>query len=303
LRTGSRGLPEAHFRDVDLKPMARRYYSSRKGLGHLTLEELYWKLQNLYSLFRDRDYFKGKAGITKIDLPDAIKHEAAVALPFPLFPMGEWPELETTEDHVFDALEFLYDHVSRPGDPIALTTDGWGYQDYDGYDDEAGRAEFRDKANAFLADYEPGYELTEKGDVLALGTHGLQHILNAEIIPYDEANVDSRVRAAITKWRNRHLGLVEKRDAIRELADVFEWLKKTKGLATVLNGKDESAIFDLANNFAIRHHNPDQKRNYDQAIWYSWIFHFYLATYHAAVRLLIKKEEEPQEHKDAKAQK
>jgi hypothetical protein len=77
---------------------------------------------------------------------------------------------------------------------------------------------------------------------------------------------------------------------IRALADVFEWLKKTKSLASVLDNKDESAIFDLANNFAIRHHDPKQKRHYDSAIWYSWIFHFYLATYHAVVRLLIKKE-------------
>ena len=92
------------------------------------------------------------------------------------------------------------------------------------------------------------------------------------------------------------MALTEKREAIRELADVFEWLKKTKGLATVLDGKDESAIFDLANNFGIRHHNPNQKANYDRAIWYSWIFHFYLATYHAAVRLLIKKEQERSSH-------
>jgi len=49
-------------------------------------------------------------------------------------------------------------------------------------------------------------------------------------------------------------------------------------------------IFDLANNFAIRHHNPTQKSNYDKTIWYSWMFHFYLATYHAVIRLLIKKE-------------
>ena len=76
--------------------------------------------------------------------------------------------------------------------------------------------------------------------------------------------------------------------AIRELADVFEWLKKSKELAKVLDKKDESAIFDLANNFAIRHHNPNQKANYDHAIWYSWIFHFYLATYQATIRLLMK---------------
>ena len=271
--------------------MARRYYSSRNKPQSLTLEELYWKLQNLYLLFRDKNYFKARAGLTKTALPDAIKHEAGIALSFQLFPITKWLAQDVTEDHVFDALEFLYDQAAKPGAWVAMTTEsGFNYEDYDGYDDEAGRAEFRQKSNVFLADYKSGFELTEDGQVLALGTNGLQHILDAEIVAYDEVNVDSRVRNAIRKWRNRHLSLSEKKEAIRELADVFEWLKKTKGLSTVLDGKDESAIFDLANNFAIRHHNPKQKTNYDRAIWYSWIFHFYLATYHAAVRLLIKHE-------------
>ena len=167
---------------------------------------------------------------------------------------------------------------------------GYNYYDYDAYDNGAGQEEFRNKANTFLADYMTGYELTKDGTVLALGTDGVQYILNADIIPYDEVNVDSKVRAAIAKWRNRHLRPSEKRQAIRELADVFEWLTKTRGLATVLDKKDESAIFDIANNFGIRHHNPRQKTNYDPAIG-SLMFHFYLATYHAAVRLLLKKEE------------
>jgi mannitol/fructose-specific phosphotransferase system IIA component (Ntr-type) len=97
------------------------------------------------------------------------------------------------------------------------------------------------------------------------------------------------VRNAIAKWRNRHLSLSDKKEAIREMADVFEWLKKTQDLGSVLDRKDESAIFEIANSFAIRHHDPKQKTNYDRAIWYSWMFHFYLATYHAAIRLLIKK--------------
>jgi hypothetical protein len=269
----------------------RRYYSSRNKPQSLTLDELYRKLQHLYLLFRNRDYFKGKAGITKSDLPDAIEHEAELALSFKLFPITQWSEADITEDHVFDAVEFLFDHVSRPGEVVGMMSDsGFHYYDHDGYDDDAGRAEFREKTNAFLADYKSGYELTEQGLVLALGTGGLQHILSAEIIPYDEANVDSKVRSAIAKWRNRRLDSSEKREAIRELADVFEWLKKTKGLTSVLDSKDESALFDIANNFAIRHHNPKQKTNYDRAIWYSWVFHFYLATYHAAVRLLIKHE-------------
>jgi hypothetical protein len=126
--------------------------------------------------------------------------------------------------------------------------------------------------------------------VLALGADGLRQILDAEIVPYDENNVDSKVRDAIKKWRNRELSFSEKKTAIRELADVFEWLKKTKGLATVLDNKDESALFDIANSFAIRHHNPQQRSNYDANIWYAWMFHFYLATYHAAIRLLKRSE-------------
>src|SRR3990172_8049668 len=273
--------------------MTRRYYSSRNKPTPLTLGELYWKLQNLYLLFRDRDYFKGKAGITKTDLPDAIKHEAAVALSFQPFPITKWEEGQITEDHVFDTLEFLYDYVAKPGEWTGMTTDtGYNYYDYDGYDDDMGREEFRQKGNAFLCDYRSGYEFTKDGIVLAAGTDGLQHILDAEIVPYDEANVDSRVRHAIMKWRNRHLTLSEKKEAIRELADVFEWLKKTKGLDRVLDKKDDSAIFDIANNFAVRHHNPQQKTEYDKNIWYSWMFHFYLATYHAAIRLLIKQEKD-----------
>ena len=68
---------------------------------------------------------------------------------------------------------------------------------------------------------------------------------------------------------NRHLTLSEKKEAIRELADVFERLNNTKGLDRVLDKKDDSAIFDIANNFAVRHYNPQQKTEYDKNIWYS----------------------------------
>jgi hypothetical protein len=271
--------------------MSRRYYSSRKGAENLTLPQLYSKLQSVYTLYRDRDYLKGSAGITKMEVPDLIKRESEVALTFQLFPIAKWSETDVTEDHIFDAIEFLYDYVSKPGNWVSMTTEtNFQYYDYDGYDVEAGRSDFRKKVNSFLVSYKSGYELSDDGTIETCGADGLQHILGAEIIPYDEANVDNRIHRAIAKWKGRHATLADKKEAIRELADVFEWLKKTKGLAQVLNRKDESALFDIANNFSIRHHNPEQKGEYDTAIWYSWIFHFYLATYHAAVRLLIKRE-------------
>jgi hypothetical protein len=289
LRETCREIAERLLESAPLPPV-RRYYAARKQPGKLNLEGLYRKLQHLYLFFRDRDYFK-EAGITKSDLPDAIKHKAALSLSFEMFPVTKWPAHDIIEDHIFEALEFLHDHVPRPGELLDMTTEtGFHYTDYDEYDKKAGAAEFRRDANAFLADYKSGFELTKEGTILALGTEGLQHILDAEIVPYDELNVDSKVRNAIVKWRNRHLSLEEKKAAIRDLADVFEWLKKSKQLGKILDRKDDSALFEIANNFALRHYDPNQKANYDQAIWYSWMFHFYLATYHAAIRLLIKYE-------------
>jgi hypothetical protein len=284
--------------------MTRRYYSSRNKRDPLTLSKLYWKVQNLFYFFQERDYFKEKTRITKDgdDIPASIMHEAAISLAFQPFPIDKWKASELTEDHIFDTLEFLFDHVSKPGEMVDMVTDtNWNYRDYGDYDDAAGQSEFREQANAFLCDYGEGFELTKDGTVLALGSGGMRQILIAEIEPYDEKNVDSKVRNAILKWRNRHLSLAEKKEAIREMADVFEWLKKTKRLDRVLDRKDESAIFDIANNFAIRHHNPQQKTNYDKVIWYAWMFHFYLATYHATIRLLLK-EEKTKAVKTAKSQ-
>jgi hypothetical protein len=198
--------------------MYRRYYSSRKGLGSLSIEQLYAKLQNVYILFRDRDYLKGSARITATDVPDSIKCEAAVALTFQPFPIADWSKPDITEDHIFDAIEFLYDHISKPGPVVSMVTDtNWQYYDHDGYDNEAGRSEFRGKVNSFLADYKSGYELAEDGTIQTLGTDGLQHVLNAEIIPYDEANVDSKVRGAIAKWKSRRVTAEDRKESFGHL--------------------------------------------------------------------------------------
>jgi hypothetical protein len=55
--------------------------------------------------------------------------------------------------------------------------------------------------------------------------------------------------------------------------------------------KTKLILFNIANNFGIRHHNEKQKTDYDESIWLSWIFYYCLATIHAALRLIEKKEQ------------
>jgi hypothetical protein len=269
---------------------SRKYYSSRTKKEPLTLSGLYHKLQHFYLYFVKRDYFKQKANIIGTMIPDEFIHKAGFTLRFQPFPMTNWAPNNITEDNIFDVIEFLYDHVSEPGELGPIIEDGFNYTDYLDYDEESGKKEFRQKINMVLADYKDGYELSEDGEILALARGGLEQILHAEIPPYDEENVDSKVKEAIRKWRNRHLDMSERRQAIVTMADVFEWLKKTVKLKGVISKKDEADIFNIANNFALRHHNPEQKKEYDKDIWYPWMFHFYLATYHAVIRLIKRKE-------------
>lgn len=269
--------------------MKRQYYSERNNPKQLTLVGLCTKFVSMYKLLRDKDYFKEEEGNYGSSVSEETQLKAMMALDFQAFPITEWDDKKLTEDNLFDTIEYLYDHISKPGEKVDMVSDrGFNYWDYDSYDKEAGKKEYRDYVNSFLSRYRDRYELTNEGQILSLDSHGVQNILIADLPVLGERNIDLKVQKAILKWRNRQLSLDDRREAIRELADVFEWLKKSKMLNGILNKKDESILFEIANSFAIRHHNPNQIQNYDKSIWYSWIFHFYLATFHAVARMLAK---------------
>lgn len=251
--------------------------------------DLHSRVESLFNHFHHLDYFKQKLGIDTNDKPSSANTLANVLLGFSPFPLSAWIKEDINEENIFDTLEFLFDHVSKPNNWTQMVSEtGFAYYDYSFYDQKAGQFDFSSLTNVFLKDYEGGFELSNDGIILAMGKEGLSSILNSEIIEYDETNVDSKVRNAIVKWRNRKLSWDVRREAIRELADVFEWLKKNEDLEKVIKSKDDSILFNIANNFAIRHHEPKQQSNYEKEIWYPWMFHFYLATYHAVIRLLKK---------------
>jgi len=189
---------------------------------------------------------------------------AAIELDFQPFPVSSWPAENITENHIFDVLEFLHEFVSKPGEWRKTRDDtGWESFGYDGFDIETGQNEYRGLVNSFLARYRDGYEMDEKGSILSMGGRGMQSIIQADIPILGDRNIDLKLRDAIAKWRNRQLNIKERREAIREMADVFEWLQKSKRLEKALSKKDESDLFHIANEFGIRHHNPKQKTDYD----------------------------------------
>jgi hypothetical protein len=186
-------------------------------------------------------------------------------------------------DTFFDVLETLHDLVSKP-------VDGW-HHDFCGcgmhwhtFDSSAGQEELRTHLNPLLERGKTQLELSSTGEIATLVPSEMRDLLGAPLpASADPDLVGSRVDTAIGLYRSRNSTRTDRRQAVRELADVLEPLRSE--IREEMLPKDERELFRLANGFAIRHNNRDQRKDYDDAIWLSWAFYVYLATIHAVLRL------------------
>lgn len=270
------------------------YYSVRTGKNPLaakfdlaTLRDLFRKL---FERFENDGYFQEALGYYCVDagfVPGTLGHDLEGTLLLELRKKDLSPiaaKIESySEEDLFDMIEFLYEHSSKPKDGTYHNYDNCGWH-YATFEQEPGRLEYREKMNKVLALYDAGYELSVDGEILALADGGMEGLFEAQLPRIDPENVSARVEAARTKFRRYRSSLDDRRDAIRDLADTLEFLRPR--IKKVLTTKDESDLFNIVNNFGIRHHNEAQKGHYDKDIWYSWMFYYYLATIHAAVRLI-----------------
>jgi hypothetical protein len=272
------------------------YYSVRTGKNPLSrsidFPMLLKLFRTLYVHLDDEGYFQEDLGYHCVDsgfVSGALGHDLEGVLILELRKTDLCPVRsrldDYSEDDLFDIIEFLNDHCSKP---IERTWHSWNDCGWhcSTFDREAGRVEYREKMNRILQIYMDGFELSPDGEILSLPDNGLEALLDAPLPSVDPDNIEMRIEAARRKFRRYRSSLDERRDAIRDLADVLEYLRPK--MKSVLMSKDEGDIFNIANNFGIRHHNELQKVQYDKAIWYSWLFYYYLATIHAVLRLVAK---------------
>lgn len=270
----------------------RDYYSSR--IKTVDTERLinFEVLKRIFLItlkkIRDEEYFIKYLGIdsftgsTTGELGN-VKDELYVRLRKEnLYPVEEYID-EYSEEDLFDMVEFLHDCCSKMTRGNFYCSGSYYHIEYDDFE---GRKYYRELLNPILAQYKEGFEISENGEILMLGDSGFSTLFEADIPTDDEVNIKRKMDAAILKFRKYSSTIEDKRDAIRDLADVLEFIRPT--IKAHLTEKDESDIFNIANNFGIRHHNSKQQTNYDKGVWYSWIFYYYLATLHAVLRIQKK---------------
>jgi len=274
----------------------RKYYSVRTGKvdSALDLDSFKEVFQDIYEDFCLRGYFDEHFGYNCVDgkIPGKVGSNVEGYVLRKLRKNNLWPILEKYKSYLevdlFDMIEFLFDHISRPLEKDAYyhSYNDCGFH-YKNFDSLSGQIEFVNEINQFLKDYGGGYKLNLNGEIFCLAENPeMQKLIDAPIPQYKKGEVDQRIKEAVRKFQKYGSTLTERREAIRALADCLEYLRpKTK---TVLTNKDEDDLFNIANNFGIRHHNDRQKTNYDKNIWLSWMFYFYLATLHVCLRLINK---------------
>lgn len=197
-----------------------------------------------------------------------------------------WPLDETpgavSEDVVYSVIEYFHDRVSRPRTRSFHSYSNCGWH-YDNHNRESGAAVYRWRISELLSSHgilmKLGSTGLEKGRLIRQAGLELDELANSLVVE-TTGSEDDKVAAAIRLYRARTSGVHEQRAAIAQLAGYLERHRIQFKAAEFTRG-DEPDLFNIFNNFAIRHDNERQKNNYgDECL--DWLFWTTLA----GIRLL-----------------
>jgi hypothetical protein len=182
---------------------------------------------------------------------------------------------------LFTIVEFVHDHVAKPGED-AGHFHSWNNCGLhlncrrDKFDEREARAEWRAKVNTVLRFYEDGYQLSEAGEIVRIASHGMEKLIVVTPVAAPESNNAAKLANAVHTFQLGRSTREQRKQAVRELVDILEF---HRDVVKAELSKDEADLFNIANNFALRHHRATQKDDYDDA-WLTWLFYVYLATSH-----------------------
>jgi hypothetical protein len=194
---------------------------------------------------------------------------------------GMWPlkPHQWSEDVFYDLIEVFHDLVARPRTRSYHSWNecGWHYGDFA---TDIGRALYRWKVNTLLE--AGGLELRLADDDEDIGrlvqlVDDARTDLVERTLASPDRGVAGRVMHAIALFRGRAATEHDKRSAVVALALVLE--ERRQFLKT--------ALFHIANKFAIRHQDTKQHTDYDP-MFLNWIFWSYLSTIELSDRLLAR---------------
>lgn len=190
--------------------------------------------------------------------------------------------LDLPDDVLYSVIEYFHDQVRRPSTSFyhAYGECGWHYSNHNKL---SGQAVYRWRVNSLLESYDVGLRLGREGaETGRLIRYASPHLnqLESELIENFEQTEDTRIADAIHLYRSRGASINDRRAAVAQLAGYLERHRRRLKDKQFTKG-DEADLFNIFNNFSLRHDNARQKSDYGDE-YLDWIFWTTLA----AIQLL-----------------
>lgn len=266
--------------------MVRRYFSQRKnGAPAISTQDFAYRIYNIFEGFAQGCCFESLGGDIKYGTftSDKIRRKMAIAFGRESHNMlpTESNLLNMDRDSIFDLIEFLSEYVSASSITRSYRHMYPDVQILDGLED------WRESINGCLGQLDPPYHLTADGEIeISPPSVGLQHLVNDHASPYQDAQ--EKVDHACRLFLKRNATELDRRSALKDLADVLEPLRND--LAASIGKKEAGKLFDIANNYGIRHNDEKQKKLSEN--YAHWFFYSALATIDLMGRLGGKKQQD-----------
>jgi hypothetical protein len=199
-----------------------------------------------------------------------------------------WPlraTLPWEDDIWYSLIELFHDLAARPRSRRYHSWNECGYHHSD-FAVAPGQELYRWTMDKLLARADVPYRLGESGEdigrLISVTDDGRSELTERLLADHPQVATDP-VAHSVSLFRRRGATFEDKRSAIVALAGVLE--ERRALLRQELLSRDESSLFEIANNYALRHRNENQRNEYAQE-FLDWVFWLYAATVELTDRLL-----------------
>lgn len=225
------------------------------------------------NVFQDQGYFPRALPRDCVDDPTNYDYvtrtiRSATRLHSVSWPISEPEASLLGEDVTFTLIEFFHDQAQRPR---TFHTHAYAQcgPHFENHNRLAGGAVYRWRMNDMLVHHDVPLRLATEGPERGRLVHHFGSGLDALAEAQAKDAVPTVTAEAVRLYRERGASVPQKRSALTLLAGELERRRQT--LKIVLKN-DEGALFDIANNYAIRHQRDDYGPEY-----LDWVFWSFLA--------------------------
>lgn len=227
-----------------------------------------------------KSYVDGKNGSLNLDAINSIEKYFFRKLKRKSYP-NESNFKKISQEDFFDVVELVFDLISKP---IIVEEDAFAVADLqsrgetNAFDKEIAKKEYVERVNEILNDF--GFEIRKNGEIWALPQQGMEKLVEEALKTDNPKSFEEKIEHAKDLFFSKTSTTENKRSACKTLGDVLELIKKD------LPAKDKSDLFNVMNNFSIRHHNKAQKKISKGEL--EWAFYVLLATANHFIKLKKK---------------